>query len=131
IADGASSLGSGGWYRTADGGALAAGEPFSASAWYPVNEHPSDPATFSVTATVPDGWQAISNGTWVDGALPAAPDGMHAVRYDENRPIASYLTTILIGRLTFSTDTFQGIPIRNAFTAAGAASRELAERTGD
>src|SRR5699024_2698301 len=55
IAEGAQNLGAGGWYRTEDGGAVAAGEPFSASAWYPVNEHPSDPAAFSVTATVPVG----------------------------------------------------------------------------
>ena len=47
----------GGWYRTDSGGAFAAGEPVSASAWYPVNEHPADTATFAVTATVPAAWQ--------------------------------------------------------------------------
>jgi aminopeptidase N len=129
ITGGTASLADGGWYRTADGGAVTAGEPFSASAWYPVNEHPSDPAAFSVTATVPDGWQVISNGTKFDGALPAAPDGMHSVRYDEKRPIASYLTTILIGKLTFTTGTFGNTPILNAFTAAGADAKELAEKT--
>jgi aminopeptidase N len=129
ITGGTASLADGGWYRTQDGGAVAAGEPFSASAWYPVNEHPSDPAAFSVTATVPDGWQVISNGTKFDGALPVAPDGMHSVRYDEKRPIASYLTTILIGKLTFTTGTFGHVPILNAFTAAGSGSTELAEKT--
>ncbi len=121
--------GAGGWYHTQDGGALAAGEPFSASAWYPVNEHPSDPATFSVTATVPDDWQVISNGIKFDGALPKAPEGMHSVRFDENRPIASYLTTILIGKLTFTTDTYDGKPILNAFTSAGSESKALAAKT--
>ena len=43
----------GGWFRTESGGAFAAGEPISASAWYPVNEHPADTATFAVTATFP------------------------------------------------------------------------------
>lgn len=129
INEGASNLGAGGWYRTADGGALAAGEPFSASAWYPVNEHPSDPAAFSVTATVPDGWQAISNGTKFDGALPPPPKGMHTVRFDENRAIASYLTTILIDRLTFTTGTFDGKPILNAFTTDGADDKQLARQT--
>jgi aminopeptidase N len=129
IDSGASNLGAGGWYRTQDGGALAAGEPFSASAWYPVNEHPSDPAAFSVTATVPDGWQVISNGTKVEHGLPRAPDGMHVVRFDQERPIASYLTTILIDRLTFTTGTVDGTPILNAFTTAGAVKKALAGKT--
>jgi aminopeptidase N len=129
ISGGTANLGDGGWHRTTDNGAIAAGEPFSASAWYPVNEHPSDTAAFSVTATVPTGWEVISNGVKFDGALPQAPAGMHSVRYDQARPIASYLTTIMIDKLTFTTGSFEGKPIVNAFTTAGEKDKDLAENT--
>ena len=62
IPGGTANLGDGGWYRTPSGGAIAIGEPFSGSAWYPVNEHPSDPAEHQVTATVPSKWSVIANG---------------------------------------------------------------------
>lgn len=55
------------WSRTADGGAIALGEPDSAAWWYPSNDHPSDKATFAVTATVPAGVEAISNGALLGG----------------------------------------------------------------
>lgn len=129
IGGGAANLGDGGWYRTRDGGAVAVGEPYSASAWYPVNEHPSDTAMFSVTATVPDGWDVIANGTKFDGASPKAPAGYHTVGYVLDKPVASYLTTVLIDKLTFTTDSYDGIPIVNAFTAAGADAKELAGQT--
>jgi aminopeptidase N len=118
VSGGTANLGDGGWYRTSDGGAVVAGEPYSASAWYPVNEHPSDTAAFAVSATVPDGWEVIANGIKDTAEPPTAPAGMHTVRYVQREPIASYLTTIMIDKLTFSTDNYDGIPIVNAFTAA-------------
>ena len=42
---GSPQLGTGGWLRTADG-AIALGEPESASTWFPVNDHPRDKATY-------------------------------------------------------------------------------------
>lgn len=132
IAGGTSSLGDGGWYRTDSGGAVVAGEPFSALAWFPANDHPADTATFAVTVMIPDGWQAVSVGTRDDDAdLPVTPPGMHAVRYVQAQPVATYLTTIAIDELTFTTDEVDGIPILNAFTPAGADDRGLADRTGE
>ncbi|HZA16501.1 MAG TPA: M1 family peptidase, partial [Pseudonocardiaceae bacterium] len=57
------------WMRTVDG-ALALGEPDSAAWWYPSNDHPSDKATVAVTATVPAGVEAISNGALLGGPEP-------------------------------------------------------------
>ena len=54
-------LGVGGWLRTKDG-AFALGQPESASTWFPVNDHPSDKATFALAMTVPDGLEVLSNG---------------------------------------------------------------------
>jgi aminopeptidase N len=131
VSGGTANLGDGGWYRTVDGGAVVAGEPYSASAWYPVNEHPSDTAAFAVTATVPDGWDVIANGVRDIADPLTAPDGMHTVRYVQREPIASYLTTIMIDKLTFTTDSYDGIPIVNAFTAAATklGDQALATRT--
>jgi aminopeptidase N len=50
-----------GFFHTNDG-ALAIGQPHVAATWYPVNDHPSDPATYTVAVTVPAGLVAISNG---------------------------------------------------------------------
>ena len=50
-----------GFFHT-DDGALVVGQPDVAATWYPVNDHPSDPATYTVSVTVPEGLAAISNG---------------------------------------------------------------------
>ncbi|MDH6711140.1 aminopeptidase N [Kitasatospora sp. MAA19] len=86
-----------GWHTLVDGGANAAGEPHSATSWYPSNDHPSDKATFALTATVPDGWTAIGNG------LPGpttTDNGTTTFRWHEDRPMATYLSTVAIDRFT-------------------------------
>jgi aminopeptidase N len=116
IRGGAANLGDGGWYRTPSGGAIAIGEPFSGSAWYPVNEHPSDTATYRVTATVPQKWSVISGGVAVTAGLPAAPAGEKVFRWNQPQPIASYQATIYIDTFTTVTDTTtDGKPIVSAF----------------
>jgi hypothetical protein len=50
------------WHRTPDGG-VGANEPEAAWWWFPSNDHPLDKATYDVSVQVPDGTQAISNGT--------------------------------------------------------------------
>lgn len=116
IAGGAANLGDGGWYRTPSGGAVAIGEPFSGSAWYPVNEHPSDPASYQVTATVPQKWSVISNGIPGTDDLPSAPAGMKVFRWLQSRPITSYEATIYIDTFTTVRDTtVDGKPIISVF----------------
>ncbi len=116
IPGGTANLGDGGWYRTPSGGAIAIGEPFSGSAWYPVNEHPSDPAGHEVTATVPKKWSVISNGVPATTGLPAAPAGMKVFRWVQKEPITSYEATIYIDTFTTATDrTTDGKPIISVF----------------
>ncbi|MEH0937458.1 M1 family metallopeptidase [Micromonospora psammae] len=122
-------LGSGGWLHTADG-AVALGQPDSAATWFPVNDHPSDKATYDVEVTVPDGLAALSNG--VPGPK-AARDGWTTWRWTESSPMASYLSTLVIGRYRVRTDTHAGRPMVTAVAAAlpvdGPQARSLA-RTG-
>ncbi|MGC5021753.1 M1 family metallopeptidase [Micromonospora sp. DT47] len=122
-------LGNGGWLHTADG-AIALGQPDSAATWFPVNDHPSDKATYQVEATVPDGLAAIGNG--VPGKRSSA-DGWTTWRWTESSPMASYLTTLVIGDYRVTTGTHAGRPMVTAVAAGlpadGPAARSIA-RTG-
>ncbi|MCW5254179.1 M1 family metallopeptidase [Streptomyces sp. SHP 1-2] len=120
------------WHRTPDGG-IAANEPESAAWWFPSNDHPLDKATYDVSVQVPDGVQAISNGT-----LQSTSSRLGWTRWNwrSDKPQATYLATLAVGRFDLSTGTTEsGIPVVNAYsrdlgTNAGAA-RASVERTGE
>ncbi|MGX4733853.1 M1 family metallopeptidase [Kitasatospora griseola] len=103
-----------GWHTLADGGANVAGEPHSATSWYPSNDHPSDKATFALTATVPDGWTAIGNGR--PGPTTTAR-GTTTFRWNEDRPMATYLSTVAIDRFTVHRAQLpDGTPVITAYS---------------
>lgn len=83
-----------GWYKT-DDGTFVANQPVAASTWYPVNEHPTDKATYTFHATVPEGTTAVANGRLL---ARQERDGWTTFRWRADEPIASYLTTMTIGR---------------------------------
>ena len=83
------------WVRATDG-AVAVGEPDIAAWWYPCNDHPSDKASFTITAVVPAGLQVISNGALLGGPEPAGP-GLEQWRWQESEPMATYLAFLAIG----------------------------------
>lgn len=103
-------LGGGGFLHTEDG-AIVLGQPYSAAAWFPVNDHPSDKATYDIEVTVPDGLAALSNG--VPGEQSSA-DGRTTWRWAQRAPMASYLTTLVIGDYRVETGTHAGKPIVTA-----------------
>jgi len=49
-----------GFIRTADG-VVVAGEPEAATSWFPVNDHPTDRASYTFRITVPNGYQVVAN----------------------------------------------------------------------
>ena len=117
-------LGSEGWQISSSGGAFAAGEPHSAATWYPVNDTPTDKATFHLAAKVPDGWSVISNG--LAGHNESA-GGWTTYRWDEPAPIASYLTTVGIDHWTMTSGKLaDGTPVVSAF-APGADDKKALE----
>ncbi|WP_436502174.1 M1 family metallopeptidase [Actinokineospora sp. HUAS TT18] len=106
-------LGAGGWQPAKSGGAFAAGEPHVASHWFPVNDHPSDKATFRLSARVPDPWSVISNGR---EEPPVSEGGWTTYTWVEPTRIATYLTTIGIDKWTFERATLaDGTPVVNAY----------------
>ncbi|WP_327373147.1 M1 family metallopeptidase [Streptomyces sp. NBC_01216] len=120
------------WHRTPDGG-VAAQEPESAAWWFPSNDHPLDKATFDISVAVPDGTQAISNGV-----LRSQSSKLGWTRYNwrSDKPQATYLATLAVGRFDITTDTTEsGLPVLNAYSRdlgdnAGAA-RASVERTAE
>ncbi|NEA22437.1 M1 family metallopeptidase [Actinomadura bangladeshensis] len=93
-----------GFLHTPDG-AFVGGEPNGARTWFPVNDHPSDKATYDYTITVPAGLTAVANGRPAGHRSAVASfsrrDGRaraEVYRWREDSPMASYLTTIDIGK---------------------------------
>jgi aminopeptidase N len=120
------------WHRTADGG-VAANEPEAAWWWFPSNDHPLDKATYDVSVQVPDGTQAISNGT-----LQSTSSRLGWTRWNwrSNKPQATYLATLAVGRFDITTGrTESGIPVVNAYSKDlgdnDGAARASIERTGE
>ncbi|MEU4801094.1 M1 family metallopeptidase [Actinosynnema sp. NPDC023587] len=106
-------LGRSGWQVSASGGAFAAGEPHSATTWFPANDTPRDKASFTLAARVPDGWSVVSNGA--EGETTHA-DGWSTYRWDAPQPMATYLTTVAIDKWTIDRTTLaDGTPVVNAF----------------
>ncbi|MBV8993672.1 MAG: M1 family metallopeptidase [Pseudonocardiales bacterium] len=120
------------WVRTPDG-AVAVGEPDIAAWWYPCNDHPSDKATFTITAVVPTGLQVISNGALLGGPEPAGP-GLAQWRWQESEPMATYLAFVAIGHYDIvRQDTRFGLYLaaydQNLHPQLAQAARASVERT--
>ncbi|WP_203230696.1 M1 family metallopeptidase [Agromyces humi] len=90
-----------------DDGALVAGQPFVASTWFPVNDHPIDKALYTVRITVPKGLEAVSNGR----LLWHRDTGDSSIwLWNTDEPMASYLATATIGE--FDLDAYRADGIR-------------------
>ena len=77
-----------------DDGALAVGQPHSATTWYPANDHPSDKASYTFEITVPQGLEAISNGYLKRRTVKR---GKTTWTWVAREPMASYLSMMAIG----------------------------------
>ncbi|WFE30605.1 M1 family metallopeptidase [Solwaraspora sp. WMMD791] len=120
-----------GGFQVTDDGAIALGQPESASTWFPVNDHPSDKATFDLEIAVPDGLAALSIGA--PGETTTA-DGWTTWRWSESTPLASYLTTLVIGDYRVESSTHAGRPMVIAVDAdlpEGGTAEQAMARTGE
>ena len=104
-----------GWLASEHGdGSFVAAEPEGASTWYPVNDHPSDKATYTFHLEVPDGTTAVANGDFV--SRTPNPTGTITWTYDEKQPMASYLAQVAIGDYQVTDGAGpDGVTIRNVF----------------
>ena len=89
---------------------LIAGEPLSASLWYPANDHPRDAATMRFALTVPRGTEAISAGRLVErGPDPDQPDADRWV-WQVDAPTVTYATFLAVGDYRVEQGTADGRP---------------------
>jgi aminopeptidase N len=82
-----------GWWTT-DGSIFAVGEPAGSDVWYPVNGHPRDKATYTLTITVPEPYEVVSNGRLDSVARSTGAAGNPSTityTWDNQEPTASYL----------------------------------------
>ena len=119
-------LGEGGWMETPTG-AIALGQPESASTWFPVNDHPSDKATFRLAMTVPNGVEVLSNGVPEPNRTSG---GWTTWTWAEKSPMASYLSMVVIGQYRITRSTHNGKPmvlaVAESLPANGPAAQSLA-----
>lgn len=111
-----------GWTRTNDG-AVALGEPQQTPSWIPVNDHPTDKATWRFRYTTPRKLIAISNGELVANERV----GRHrSTEWVQPQPMASYLAMVAIGKFRIDQATVAGTPyLAAADRGIGAASLTL------
>jgi aminopeptidase N len=76
-------------------------EPSGAATFFPVNDHPSDKATYRFQVTAPDDQVVVANGLLVE-TVPG--DGVATWVYEASDPMASYLVQLAIGDLVLIDD---------------------------
>ncbi|MEZ5381530.1 MAG: M1 family metallopeptidase [Microthrixaceae bacterium] len=91
-------LGGLGWIGTPGEGSYVVSEPDGASNWFPANDHPSDKARFSFAVTVPEGVEAVANGT---KTAERTEDGRTTWEWSARDPMTTYLATVAVGQYTF------------------------------
>lgn len=100
-----------GWHGDGAGGWFALSEPTGTSTWTPVNEHPSDKATWRITLVTPPELTGVANGRLVS----SEPVG--ATRrwvWDQDQPMTPYVTLVAVGRyhLLQRATTIDARPVR-------------------
>jgi aminopeptidase N len=101
-----------GWNSFDSGsGVFVASEPNGSPSWYPVNDHPSDKATYSYFITVPAPYVVAANGV-----LEETIDNGDTLTYhwEARDPLAPYLSMVAIEEFVVTTGTGpNGLIIRN------------------
>lgn len=87
-------LASVGWQADQAGGWFSMGEPNGTSTWVPVNDHPSDKATWTITLNTPNGVTGVANGRL---ASSKSSGDRHLWRWVMDHPMVSYSVLAAVG----------------------------------
>ncbi len=86
--------GDAGWEELEDG-VIVAAQPHGAPTWFPCNDRPDDKATYRIVLSAPTGYTVVSNGSLASVQRRASVATWIWVM---DRPMATYLATVQIGR---------------------------------
>lgn len=122
-----------GWRTDANGVRYVVAEPDGGRSWLPLNDHPSDKATYTFLITVPEPLIAAANGTLRERITDL---GWSTWVWESTDPMASYLATVVIGDLELVPDEVStaasGVAVRNVLPPDLAASTPVPlERQGE
>ncbi|MGW3351324.1 M1 family metallopeptidase [Nonomuraea rubra] len=96
-----------GWRFGPDGGFAAAAQSSRADTFFPVNDHPSDKATWTFRVTAPEGYVATGNGE-------LASRRGNVWRFEEREPMASELIGLAVVKGTYLYGKGpHGLPLRH------------------
>lgn len=95
-------------------------EPVGASSWYPVNDEPTDKASYRVSVTVDEPYDVVSNGV-----LRSVTDLGKRRRFvwEQRQPMASYLAIVDVADFRLSTERASGLTIRT-YTSPGTTAED-------
>jgi aminopeptidase N len=118
-----------GWHRM-DDTIYTLDEPEGAATWFPVNDHPSDKASYVFRLTVPKPYVAAANGVLVK---TEAGEADRTFVWEMSEPLASYLAAVSVGEYELRESSApNGVAIRNYFAPEVAKTAEKAfARTGE
>ena len=92
------------------------GAPGVGDAWFPVNDHPIDKASYTFDVTVPDGYEVAANGVL---RRSRSRDGWTTWTWVARELMASYLATIDVGAWDVNEwTTDAGLPVYDAVDSA-------------
>ncbi len=92
-------------------GALVAGQPNGAAAWFPCNDHPSDKAAFRIQVSTESRYRVIANGKLVSRRARASQT---VWTYEQAEPTSTYLATLQIGGYESVLQARAPVPIQGA-----------------
>jgi len=84
------------------------GEDMDNHLWFPTYDFPNDKMTWELSATVPTGDVAVSNGRLVSDVRHGAT---HTMTWNQDRPSATYLVSLVVGPFARIHDSWKGVPV--------------------
>jgi aminopeptidase N len=77
--------------------------------WFPTYDFPNDKMTWSLEATVPRGYTAVSNGSLVLDRRN--PNGTRTITWRQDKPSATYLVSLIVAPLVRIRDAWGTTPV--------------------
>lgn len=103
-----------GWEELEDG-VIVASQPTGAPTWYPCNDRPSNKATYRIRITTEQGYRVVATGAMTDESTRS---GRSSRTFEARTPVASYLTTVQIGRYVRRATVHDEVPVVAYYPAA-------------